>query len=76
MPQEILRSILYSPASASRVNDVVPDGLTLSSIDIDRPQLQDVTSSRMLVIVWSSVAAAIGILLVAVGGFCLANYSR
>ena len=74
MPQDVLRNILSSPASRARINDVLPDALTLSGIGLTSPIFQE--SSRMAIIVWSSVAAAIALVLVAVFGFCLANYSR
>ena len=76
MPQDVLHDILSSPASLSRINDVLPNALILSSIGLTSPIFQE--SSKMAIVVWSSVGAATGLVLVlvAVFGFCLANYSR
>ena len=76
LPQDVLHSILSSPGSVRRINDVLPDGLTLGSVGTVRPIFQATASSRIAIIVWSSVGAAIGLVLVTVGGLCIANYSR
>ena len=60
----------------SGISGSLPGGLTISEISLTRPTFQDTTSSTMAIIVWSSVGAAIGVVLAVLLGYCITTQAR
>ena len=74
LPANVLQQILTNGMSG--ISGSLPGRLTIAEISLTRPTFQDVTSTTMTIIVWSSVGAAIGLVLAVLLGYCIATQAR